>query len=180
MNEFDDLTNTCCPGVDRDRTIVVRGRVRKSDSTTPQLHDQPTRPRAQSYTHARTGGLVFSSSCMDGNIARVGPDQNPQYTRGGSARKAVGSSQTTHHSTPPPHRMSPTTQYIRRQSLAVPLFSKLVCVKIWCVCVFFRGLRCVHANCWVNASRVLPPSSLVTHRKCKETWKDCFKKNQNR
>ena len=42
----------------------------------------------------------------------MGPGQYPQYTRAWSARKAVGSPQTTHHSTPPPHRMSPTTPYM--------------------------------------------------------------------
>ena len=33
----------------------------------------------------------------------MGPSQYPQYTRAWLAKKAVGSSQTKHHSTPPAH-----------------------------------------------------------------------------
>ena len=57
--------------------------LRVSDSTTPQLNHQQTCPRAQSCTHAptthaRAGALVFSSSCLDESISRVGPGQYPQ------------------------------------------------------------------------------------------------------
>ena len=96
-----------------------------SDSTTPQSLLQPTCPRAQSYTqatstHTRAGALTFPSSRLDEGVTRVGPGQNPQYTRAPFGEEAVGCSQTTHHCTPPPHRMSPTTLYLRRQSLASP------------------------------------------------------------
>ena len=94
-----------------------------SNLTTPRNYNQPTCPHAQSYTeapstHARAGALVFSSSCLDESITRVAPGQYPLYTRAWSARKAVGCSQTTHHSTPPPQTMSPTTFCMRRRSLA--------------------------------------------------------------
>ena len=75
VNEFDDLTNTCCPEVDRDRDAngIVRGGVRMCNFTTPRNHHQPTCPRAQSYTQApttriRAGALTFPSSCLDGGV----------------------------------------------------------------------------------------------------------------
>ena len=124
MHEFDDLTNTCCPEVDRDRPIVVRGGARKSDSTTPQLHDHQTCLHAQSYTqapttHARAGALVFSSSCLDESTSRVGLGQYPQYTRALFGEEAVGSSQTKHHSTPPAQYMSPQQHPTSDGSLAM-------------------------------------------------------------
>ena len=94
------------------------------DSTTPQSNHQQLNPRAQpntqaTSTHTRAGALTFPSSCLDGSVTRVGPGQNPQYTRAPFGEEAVGCSQTTHHSTPPPQDNEPTTLYMRRQSLAV-------------------------------------------------------------
>ena len=68
--------------------------MRMFNSTTPQSNHQQLCPRAQydtqsTTTHARAGALVFSSSCLDESIIRVGPGQYPQCTRAWSAREAV-------------------------------------------------------------------------------------------
>ena len=56
----------------------------------PQPDTTTTIPRAT--TQARAGALMFSSSCLDGSITRVGPGLNPQYTHAWYAREAVGCS----------------------------------------------------------------------------------------
>ena len=50
-----------------------------------------------SSTHARVGALVFSSSCLDESITRVGPSQYPQYTCADYGQEAVGRSTTERH-----------------------------------------------------------------------------------
>ena len=40
--------------------------------------------------HTRAGALTFPSSCLDGGVTRVGPGQNPQYTRAPLGEEAVG------------------------------------------------------------------------------------------
>ena len=75
----------------------------------------------------------------------MGPGQYPQYTRVWSARKAVGSSQTTHHSTPPPHRMSPTSHVKSRNrasfSVTGEFFSKSPLVDKMLTRVFSSTIR---------------------------------------
>ena len=89
--------------------ISVRQTARHHTTTTCILS-----PRAQRHTqttsmHTRAGTLTFPSSCLDGCVTRVGPGQNPQFTRASLAREAVGCSQNNHHNTPPRRPMSPTT-----------------------------------------------------------------------
>ena len=114
----------------RDRTTVVRGGVRKSDSTTPQLHDQQTCPHAQSYTQAPTtrtrgGALTFPSSCLDVEDHTGGsrsiPTEHPCCLWGGGCGLL-----TDHACTPPPRRMSPTTCHMKSQSFHFSCFSFFV------------------------------------------------------
>ena len=92
FNEFDVTFEEAEVAV---AVVKISDIVRMSDSTTPQSLLQQTCPRAQSYTqatgtHTRAGALTFPSSCLDGGVTRVGPGQNPQYTRAWSVRKAMG------------------------------------------------------------------------------------------
>ena len=81
-----------------------------SDSTTPQYHGQLTcptcaTPTQTASTHARAGALVFSSSCLDESITRVGPRSIPTVypvlPYGLRLWVAHRPSTTAHHSTPP-------------------------------------------------------------------------------
>ena len=98
------------------RTLVIL-KLPKSDSTTPQLHDQQTCPRAQ-VPHAGTNHARESwrSGVL---IVRPGP-VNTHSTPVLGPPEAVGRSQTTHHSTPTATHNEPAQQTLdmRRQSLA--------------------------------------------------------------
>ena len=101
MNEFDDLTNTCCPEVDRDRTTTQATSFEEECGSQTELHHKPPATQATTYavqhatasTHARAGAPLY------GGTTRVGLHRYPQYTRAWFAREALGCSQTTHHST---------------------------------------------------------------------------------
>ena len=87
--------------------------VRKHYTTTPRPTDVTTCAVLHANRkHARAGALVFSSSCLDESITRVGPGQ--YQTRAWLAREAVGSSQTEHHSTPRP-TLHVSPKYIPRE-----------------------------------------------------------------
>ena len=120
VNEFEDSTNTkswitkmlSSLKPNDDANSVVRVGVRMTDSTTSRYQDQETSPRAHRHTqtastHARADALVFSSSCLDESLSRVGPRQYPEHTRTPFGEEAVGSLQTKHRSAPPAQYMSP-------------------------------------------------------------------------
>ena len=135
-------------------SCVVFHFLRMFSSTTPQSDHQQSCPRAQSHTqstttHERTGALVFSSSCLNETITRVGPGQNPQCTRTWSAREAVGTSQSKSHRAPQAQPTSPRQRPTRDESLAFFIFSCVdffsffvfVCVDFFISCFSFFSVE---------------------------------------
>ena len=101
------------PRSNENASDIVRGRVRKPDSTSPQNHHGILCPRTRQHAqtasvHTRAGALTFPSSCLEGSVTRVGPGRNPQYTRAWLANNQ--------HRAQPRHPMSPTTLLTRRGS----------------------------------------------------------------